>query len=131
MTVISSIKFRSRTDPLFGPEASLLIMALSFLSTAYEYCQNSLQQATLSILKQGPIPRHIGFVLDGNRRFARAHGATSTRYGHYEGFRQLEKVNYLSNSQEHTNRTLTDIGLHIGLRALHAAGSRSCNGLRF
>jgi len=65
---------------------------LSPLTSAYEYCQNSLQQATVAILKQGPIPRHVGFVLDGNRRFARAHGSTSTRFGHYEGFRQLEKV---------------------------------------
>ncbi|KAI8583428.1 hypothetical protein K450DRAFT_223619 [Umbelopsis ramanniana AG] len=67
-------------------------MALTLFSSAYEYLEHSLQQATISILKQGPIPRHVGFVLDGNRRFARAHGATSTRFGHYEGFRQLEKV---------------------------------------
>jgi undecaprenyl pyrophosphate synthase len=73
-------------------KAPLSIMALTLFSSAYEYLEQSLQQATISILKQGPIPRHVGFVLDGNRRFARAHGATSTRFGHYEGFRQLEKV---------------------------------------
>jgi ditrans,polycis-polyprenyl diphosphate synthase len=67
-------------------------MVLSVFSSAYEYIEDSLRQATISILKQGPIPRHLGFVLDGNRRYARAHGASSTRFGHYEGFRQLEKV---------------------------------------
>jgi undecaprenyl pyrophosphate synthase len=73
-------------------KAPLSIMVLTLFSSAYEYVEQSLQQATISILKQGPIPRHVGFVLDGNRRFARAHGATSTRFGHYEGFRQLEMV---------------------------------------
>ncbi|CAO3659095.1 unnamed protein product [Rhizopus microsporus] len=46
----------------------------------------------LAILRKGKIPRHIGFILDGNRRYARKIGATSTKFGHYEGLKQLEKV---------------------------------------
>ncbi|KAI8383080.1 di-trans,poly-cis-decaprenylcistransferase [Blakeslea trispora] len=55
-------------------------------------CQNYLEQLTVSILRKGRVPRHVGFILDGNRRFAKKHGASSTQYGHYQGFRQLEKV---------------------------------------
>ncbi|KAI8636101.1 di-trans,poly-cis-decaprenylcistransferase [Parasitella parasitica] len=57
-----------------------------------ENCNNFLEQFTLSVLRKGKIPRHVGFILDGNRRFARKAGAKSTKFGHYEGFRQLEKV---------------------------------------
>ncbi|KAI8075918.1 di-trans,poly-cis-decaprenylcistransferase [Gilbertella persicaria] len=56
------------------------------------YCQNAFEQFTLSVLRKGKVPRHVGFILDGNRRFARKLGASSTKFGHYEGFKQLEKV---------------------------------------
>ncbi|KAI9024325.1 di-trans,poly-cis-decaprenylcistransferase [Phycomyces nitens] len=55
-------------------------------------CRDLFEQATLAILSKGKIPRHIGFILDGNRRFAHKAGANSTKFGHYEGFKQLEKV---------------------------------------
>ncbi|ORZ24257.1 di-trans,poly-cis-decaprenylcistransferase [Absidia repens] len=58
----------------------------------YDYGWKYFEQATVTILKKGKIPKHIGFILDGNRRFARKMGATSTLFGHYEGFRRLEKV---------------------------------------
>lgn len=51
-----------------------------------------LQGACIKVLSKGRIPRHIGFILDGNRRFARKAGAESTKFGHYEGFRQLQMV---------------------------------------
>jgi ditrans,polycis-polyprenyl diphosphate synthase len=55
-------------------------------------CNHLFEQFTLSVLRKGKIPRHIGFILDGNRRFAKKLGASSTKFGHYEGFKQLEKV---------------------------------------
>ncbi|KAJ8654688.1 di-trans,poly-cis-decaprenylcistransferase [Lichtheimia ornata] len=51
-----------------------------------------LQDVCIKVLSKGRIPRHIGFILDGNRRFARKAGAESTKFGHYEGFRQLQMV---------------------------------------
>lgn len=60
----------------------------SILST----CNNYFEQFTLSVLRKGKVPRHVGFILDGNRRYARKAGAASTKFGHYEGFKQLEKV---------------------------------------
>ncbi|KAI8991552.1 di-trans,poly-cis-decaprenylcistransferase [Mycotypha africana] len=53
---------------------------------------NFVEQLTISVLRRGKIPRHVGFILDGNRRYARKAGASSTKFGHYEGFRQLEKL---------------------------------------
>ncbi|TKR71999.1 hypothetical protein L596_019525 [Steinernema carpocapsae] len=44
------------------------------------------------LLKCGPIPRHVAFVMDGNRRFARAHGSASVLEGHAQGFNQLTKI---------------------------------------
>lgn len=55
-------------------------------------CKNFAEQFILSVLCKGKIPRHVGFILDGNRRFAKKAGASSTKFGHYEGFKQLEKV---------------------------------------
>ncbi len=37
------------------------------------------------------LPRHIGYIVDGNRRWAREHGKTS-REGHYAGYVALKDV---------------------------------------
>ncbi|KAI8976093.1 di-trans,poly-cis-decaprenylcistransferase [Pilobolus umbonatus] len=65
---------------------------MNSISTVTDYVYNSVEQLTLSILRKGKVPRHVGFILDGNRRFARKVGSSSTKFGHYEGFKQLEKV---------------------------------------
>uniref|UniRef100_A0A1I7Y8R4 Alkyl transferase n=1 Tax=Steinernema glaseri TaxID=37863 RepID=A0A1I7Y8R4_9BILA len=44
------------------------------------------------LLKYGPIPRHVAFVMDGNRRFARRNGSDSVLDGHAKGFQQLTKI---------------------------------------
>ena len=38
------------------------------------------------------IPRHIGVILDGNRRYAKASGLDDVIEGHYEGANKLEEV---------------------------------------
>ncbi|KAI7828286.1 dehydrodolichyl diphosphate synthase [Kickxella alabastrina] len=43
------------------------------------------------ILKQGPVPQHIAFILDGNRRFARLHNMT-TKEGHRLGLQNIEDI---------------------------------------
>lgn len=62
------------------------------MATWTETAEGWLRQATIAVMSKGPVPRHIAFILDGNRRYARKTGATNTKIGHYEGFRQLEKV---------------------------------------
>ncbi len=58
---------------------------LSPLYRSYE--QRLLQQA-----KKGPIPRHIGLILDGNRRYARELGLHDPVAGHRIGADKLEEV---------------------------------------
>ena len=45
----------------------------------------------LNILASGPIPRHVAFVMDGNRRYARQHNQ-EIREGHTAGFAALRRV---------------------------------------
>lgn len=49
------------------------------------------QSLILRILRAGPVPRHVAFVMDGNRRFARERGWV-VRRGHEEGFESLKSV---------------------------------------
>jgi len=44
-----------------------------------------------SILKSGPIPEHVAFIMDGNRRFAKSKNL-KTLQGHTEGFSKLGYV---------------------------------------
>jgi short-chain Z-isoprenyl diphosphate synthase len=43
-------------------------------------------------IKQGPIPTHLGLILDGNRRYAREMGFDDVAEGHREGARKLDTV---------------------------------------
>jgi short-chain Z-isoprenyl diphosphate synthase len=38
----------------------------------------------------GPLPRHVGIVMDGNRRWARQQGLPSPSLGHQYGARHAE-----------------------------------------
>lgn len=42
-------------------------------------------------MKLGPIPKHVAFIMDGNRRFAKQRNL-ETHQGHSFGFKQLEKT---------------------------------------
>lgn len=50
-----------------------------------------LRELLIGALRQGPIPQHVAFVMDGNRRFARSH-RIETVEGHNLGFEALAKV---------------------------------------
>ncbi|KAF9450262.1 Di-trans-poly-cis-decaprenylcistransferase [Macrolepiota fuliginosa MF-IS2] len=49
------------------------------------------QQCILAVLAAGPVPQHIAFVMDGNRRYARSHNK-KIQQGHSEGFVALHKI---------------------------------------
>lgn len=49
------------------------------------------QKCFLAILAAGPVPRHIAFVMDGNRRYARIHNK-KVQQGHVAGFDALHRV---------------------------------------
>ena len=55
------------------------------------YIHTSFQNALINILASGPVPSHIAFVMDGNRRYARMH-QKDVKEGHSDGFIALQRV---------------------------------------
>lgn len=60
-------------------------------SPPVEWAINKLRETLIGALSQGPIPQHVAFVMDGNRRFARTH-KIETVEGHNLGFEALVRV---------------------------------------
>lgn len=56
-----------------------------------EWAVNQLRELLIGALKQGPIPQHVAFEMDGNRRYARSH-RMETVEGHHRGFEALARV---------------------------------------
>jgi len=56
-----------------------------------EFCLQQLRELLIGSLKCGPIPQHIAFVMDGNRRYARNH-KLETVQGHHMGFEALARI---------------------------------------
>lgn len=53
--------------------------------------QTALEQRLLAEIKRAPVPRHLGIIMDGNRRFAKDHGLL-TEEGHLKGKDKLEDL---------------------------------------
>ncbi|KAG6867276.1 hypothetical protein C0993_005058 [Termitomyces sp. T159_Od127] len=49
------------------------------------------QGLLLRVISAGPTPKHVAFIMDGNRRYARSH-RRRVQEGHYEGFLVLRKM---------------------------------------
>lgn len=80
-------------------------------SPPVEWGVNQLRELLIGALRQGPIPQHVAFVMDGNRRYARSH-KIETVEGHNLGFEALARVGSLCSSaasSESANRA-ADIG---------------------
>ncbi len=43
-------------------------------------------------VRQGPVPHHVGIIMDGNRRFAQTLGLADVGMGHVAGQERLENV---------------------------------------
>ncbi|KAJ1816172.1 cis-prenyltransferase [Coemansia sp. RSA 2675] len=56
------------------------------------YAQGKLRLLAVHVLRQGPIPQHVGFIMDGNRRFAKKAHMETPSSGHMAGFSKLTKV---------------------------------------
>jgi len=59
-----------------------------------EWALNRLRSTLIGALSQGPIPLHVAFEMDGNRRYARSH-KIETIEGHHLGFEALARVRVL------------------------------------
>ena len=67
---------------------SLLLRAADSLARA---AATTARNVLLAVLAAGPVPRHVAFVMDGNRRYARSHHKR-VQEGHAEGFNALRRV---------------------------------------
>jgi undecaprenyl pyrophosphate synthase len=67
---------------------------MSLLQYAHWLRDNAIdriRRVLLGVLKAGPIPRHVAFIMDGNRRYARNKGVRVIQ-GHVDGFVALRRV---------------------------------------
>lgn len=56
-----------------------------------EWAISQLRDLLIGALKQGRVPQHVAFEMDGNRRYARSH-RMETVEGHHRGFEALARV---------------------------------------
>ncbi|KAI1613048.1 prenyltransferase [Exophiala viscosa] len=56
-----------------------------------EWALNQLRELLIGALRQGPVPKHVAFVMDGNRRYAKTH-RIETVEGHNLGFEALARI---------------------------------------
>lgn len=75
--------------------ASLLSFLSSWLTWAHDLATATAHSYLIRILKCGPMPRHIAFIMDGNRRFATGIGLAQKREGHLFGYAKLEQASHL------------------------------------
>ncbi|CAG03368.1 unnamed protein product, partial [Tetraodon nigroviridis] len=52
---------------------------------------NLLERFSANVLKAGPMPKHVAFIMDGNRRFARKKNMECLK-GHMQGFNKLAET---------------------------------------
>lgn len=60
-------------------------------SPPIEWIFYQFKELFINATRQGPVPRHVAFVMDGNRRFARQNHI-ETAEGHSLGFEALAKA---------------------------------------
>ncbi|OSD08648.1 Di-trans-poly-cis-decaprenylcistransferase [Trametes coccinea BRFM310] len=69
----------------------LLQLISSSLTWLRDQATAQAQEALIAVLAAGPIPQHVAFILDGNRRYARRKGM-QVKEGHTDGFYNLRKM---------------------------------------
>ncbi|KAG2419530.1 hypothetical protein HFD88_004326 [Aspergillus terreus] len=60
-------------------------------SPPIEFAISKIRELLVGAIRQGPVPQHVAFVMDGNRRFARTHGIETVE-GHNLGFEALARI---------------------------------------
>lgn len=66
-------------------------MSLSAVSSVVHAVLTRARNVLCAVLAAGPIPRHVAFVMDGNRRYARSRHKR-VQEGHADGFIALRRV---------------------------------------
>lgn len=60
-------------------------------SPPVEWAINQVRDVLIGAIRQGRVPQHVAFVMDGNRRFARSQQMEIVE-GHNMGFEALTRV---------------------------------------
>ncbi|KAG5953496.1 hypothetical protein E4U53_005387 [Claviceps sorghi] len=68
-----------------------LLRRLVLESPPGEWALRRLRELLIGALRQGPVPQHVAFEMDGNRRYAKSH-RMETVEGHHRGFEALAKI---------------------------------------
>ena len=66
-----------------------------------------LRRLLLWVIASGPLPHHIAFVMDGNRRYAGKKGKPINE-GHYAGYSALYRVSHIPIMLRHLNNLISD-----------------------
>ena len=61
------------------------------MSPPVDWAIQQIRELLVGSIRQGPVPEHIAFVMDGNRRFARRNHIETVE-GHNLGFEALARV---------------------------------------
>lgn len=70
-------------------------MLSALVSRVQDFVAAKAQDALLAVLRAGPVPQHVAFVMDGNRRYARRQHKVVWE-GHADGFEALRRVSALA-----------------------------------
>ena len=85
-------RVKTRPQPRSRSVAPPPIMSLlQYASRLRDNTIDRIRRVLLGILKTGPIPHHVAFIMDGNRRYARDKGVKVIQ-GHVDGFAALRRV---------------------------------------
>lgn len=68
-------------------------IAWLFRLALFKWAIKQIQRTLIWIARQGPVPGHVAFIMDGNRRYAKKEGLARTVEGHSAGFEGLKHVN--------------------------------------
>jgi short-chain Z-isoprenyl diphosphate synthase len=66
----------------------LIVVAFFAKDIVYRTYERRLER----VVRGGPFPHHVGVILDGNRRWARAMGYTDTAEGHRRGAEKIDEL---------------------------------------
>lgn len=78
-------------DTNFGPFPDMAFHPLAWIAILSGWIHSIIQRIILYALRAGPIPNHVAFIMDGNRRFARKKNEPVAK-GHDQGSQALRNV---------------------------------------
>ena len=77
--------------------AALVTRAFVILHQAHELLAKLLQRTASWTLKAGPLPKHVAFIMDGNRRYAERQHMPRIN-GHQQGYSKASESTHSSSN---------------------------------